>query len=297
MKKIVYHGSSNKNLRFSNPNKPLMFFTTNKLDAEDWANRLILGNKKAHTNSYIYTAELTFNKLYEEGSEFNSDYAKYKGYEDEEGIYLEIFYDDINEKREELVKAGYDCFHTKMSDDIEYYIIPIECRKNIKWIDKEIITDEQSNFTNIKVNNKNIEILALDEKDSVDILKDFMKKHKDLACFVFDKYYFWDVDIEHGIIANKLNLKDNIENKFMIYDGIIDGGYINSFIEFYNEDKEDTIKMANEYRENYKKLLKFDLYLSAEDEQILDSICDGTFNKLNNKNIYEELNTKLRKYL
>ena len=34
---IVYHGSSNKNLRF-NPKKPLLFFTTNKEDAKDNTN-------------------------------------------------------------------------------------------------------------------------------------------------------------------------------------------------------------------------------------------------------------------
>ena len=59
---IVYHGSSNKNLRF-NPKKPLLFFTTNKEDAKDWADRVILGGKR-NKGSYVYSAELNFKNLF-----------------------------------------------------------------------------------------------------------------------------------------------------------------------------------------------------------------------------------------
>ena len=132
----VYHGSSNKNLRF-NPKKPLMFFTTSKEDAKDWADRIILGGKR-NKDSYVYTAELNFKKLYEEGDDFNPEYAEYENHE---------------AKDEELVKAGFDCFHIELGEDIEYYIIPYECRKNIKWLDVESFNEnifEQLNVELIK---------------------------------------------------------------------------------------------------------------------------------------------------
>lgn len=140
MKITVYHGSSNKNLKF-NPNKPLMYFTTKKEDARDWADRVILGGKKSNTGSYVYTVELSYNKLYEEGDDFNPEYAEYENSEEKDQIWSEIFFEDIHERREELVKAGFDCFHIELGDDIEYYIIPYECRKNIKWINKETISE------------------------------------------------------------------------------------------------------------------------------------------------------------
>ena len=77
---IVYHGSSNKNLRF-NPKKPLLFFTTNKEDAKDWADRVILGGKR-NKGSYVYSAELNFKHLYEEGDDFNPEYAEYENSEE-----------------------------------------------------------------------------------------------------------------------------------------------------------------------------------------------------------------------
>ena len=134
----VYHGSSNKNLRF-NPNKPLMFFTTDKLDAESWAERNLLGGKRRNTGNYVYTADLTFEKLYEPGSAFNPKYDKYKDGEEQELIWDELFFNDINERNEELVRAGFDCFHIDMGDGLEYYIIPYQKRQNIRWVDKEEI--------------------------------------------------------------------------------------------------------------------------------------------------------------
>ena len=136
----VYHGSSNKNLKF-NPKKPLMFFTTSKEDARGWAERLILGGKK-NTGSYIYTAELNFKNLYERGDDFNPEYAEYENHEAKDEIWDEIFFEDIDEKREELVKAGFDCFHIELGDGLEYYIVPYECRNIIKWIDKEILSED-----------------------------------------------------------------------------------------------------------------------------------------------------------
>lgn len=147
----VYHGSSNKNLRF-NPKKPLMFFTTSKEDAKDWADRIILGGKR-NKDSYVYTAELNFKKLYEEGDDFNPEYAEYENSEEKGQIWSEIFFEDINDRREELVKAGFDCFHIELGEDIEYYIIPYECRKNIKWLDVESFNEnifEQLNIELIK---------------------------------------------------------------------------------------------------------------------------------------------------
>jgi len=135
----VYHGSSNKNLKF-NPKKPLMFFTTSKEDARGWAERLILGGKK-NTGSYIYTAELNFKNLYERGDDFNPEYAEYENHEAKDEIWDEIFFEDIDEKREELVKAGFDCFHIELGDGLEYYIVPYECRNIIKWIDKETLNE------------------------------------------------------------------------------------------------------------------------------------------------------------
>lgn len=136
---IVYHGSSNKNLRF-NPKKPLLFFTTNKEDAKDWADRVILGGKR-NKGSYVYSAELNFKNLYEEGDDFNPEYAEYENSEEKGEIWSEIFFEDINERREELVKAGFDCFHIELSEKIEYYIVPYECREIIKWKDKEAISE------------------------------------------------------------------------------------------------------------------------------------------------------------
>ena len=150
MKKLVYHGSSNKNLRF-NPNKPLMFFTTSKEDAHDWADRVVLGNKR-NTGSYVYTAELTYNKPYKVGdSNFNPEYEEYKDNPEKDTIYTEIFFEDIHTKREELIKAGYDCFIDNQFDGFEYYIIPYECRKNIRWIDKETINENTDVLENPKI--------------------------------------------------------------------------------------------------------------------------------------------------
>lgn len=145
----VYHGSSNKNLKFR---KPLLFFTTNKADAENWANRLILGDKR-NTGTYIYTAELNYTKLYEQG-EFNPEYEEYADLEDRKEIWDEIFWDDVN-NREELVKAGYDCFHIVISEDIEYYIVPIECKNIIKWLDKETLTENADVLDGEKLDTSN----------------------------------------------------------------------------------------------------------------------------------------------
>lgn len=137
-KLTVYHGSSNKNLRVK-PNSSI-YFTTHKDDAESWAKREILGNKRKNTSSLVYTAEITYNKLYEPlDTKFNPNYAEYK---DDFDVAMEIFFDDVNDRREELVKAGYDCFHIQIASNIEYYIIPYEKRANIKWLDKEILTEE-----------------------------------------------------------------------------------------------------------------------------------------------------------
>lgn len=145
----VYHGSSNKNLKF-NPKKPLMFFTTSKEDARGWAERLILGGKK-NTGSYIYTAELNFKKLYERGDDFNPEYAEYENHEAKDEIWDEIFFEDIDGKREELVKAGFDCFHIELGDGLEYYIVPYECRNIIKWIDKETLNENTDVLENPKI--------------------------------------------------------------------------------------------------------------------------------------------------
>lgn len=152
---IVYHGSSNKNLRF-NPKKPLMFFTTSKEDAKDWADRIILGGKR-NKDSYVYTAELNFKKLYEEGDDFNPEYAEYEYSEEKGEIWSEIFFEDINERREELVKAGFDCFHIELSEGIEYYIVPYECRNIIKWKEKETLSENADVLEKPEILNKSNE--------------------------------------------------------------------------------------------------------------------------------------------
>ena len=113
---IVYHGSSSKKLKIKNNSN--IFFTTNKEDAIQWANRTILGNKK-NKNNYIHTAELTFNKPYVVGdSKVNPLYKKYKDNAEKNDIYTEIFFEDINENRSILVDRGYDCFIFNISNSI-----------------------------------------------------------------------------------------------------------------------------------------------------------------------------------
>ena len=94
---IAYHGSSDKDLKVRE--NSLLFFTGNKEEALEWANRTILGNKNNKEN-YVYTAEITFNKPYIIGDvKANPEYEKYKDNEDAQN---EIFFDDINEKKKLL---------------------------------------------------------------------------------------------------------------------------------------------------------------------------------------------------
>lgn len=135
-KVVVYHGSSNKNLKVKNDS--LIHFTTDKEDALKWANRYILGGKRNQKN-YVYTAEITFNKPYIIGdSSVNPEYETYKNNKDKEDIYSEIFYEDINENKDELVSQGYDCFiDNSLSNGVVYYIIPSDFKKNIKFLNME----------------------------------------------------------------------------------------------------------------------------------------------------------------
>lgn len=140
MKITLYHGSSNKNLRF----KPdsVMWFTTNKESAKEWADRIILGGKR-NKASYIYTVEYDVKNAYEMGdAEFNSEYAKYADSPDKDDIYIELFMEDINEYRDELVFNGFDCARYSPIANETHYAIFYESRKGIKWIDKELVSDE-----------------------------------------------------------------------------------------------------------------------------------------------------------
>lgn len=144
-KVTVYHGSSNKNLKIKDDS--LIYFTTNKEDAIRWADRFILGGKK-NKISYVYTAEITFDKPYVIGdTSVNSEYKKYEDQPEKEKkeIFSEIFYDDLNENRSELVSKGYDCFiDNQISDNITYYIIPSQFMDNIKWLkieDKDFLNE------------------------------------------------------------------------------------------------------------------------------------------------------------
>ena len=137
----VYHGSSDKNLKIKD--NSTIFFTNNKDDAERWAKRLILGDKKNKEN-YIYKAEITFNKPYIIGdSEANPEYNKFKDIENEKekkDIYTEIFFDDIVNNYKEFVAKGYDCFIDNMiGNGITYYVIPSEFKNNVKWLEVEKI--------------------------------------------------------------------------------------------------------------------------------------------------------------
>ena len=184
----VYHGSSNKNLKF-NPKKPLMFFTTSKEDARGWAERLILGGKK-NTGNYIYTAELNFKKLYERGDDFNPEYAEYENHEAKDEIWDEIFFEDIEEKREELVKAGFDCFHIELGDGLEYYIVPYECRNIIKWIDKEILSED----LNERLEKMGDCFITKSPYDIVNLFKNKPKEYRVLYDKNIDMYMIGDAE-------------------------------------------------------------------------------------------------------
>ena len=216
----VYHGSSNKNLKF-NPKKPLMFFTTSKEDARGWAERLILGGKK-NTGNYIYTAELNFKKLYERGDDFNPEYAEYENHEAKDEIWDEIFFEDIEEKRDELVKAGFDCFHIELGDGLEYYIVPYECRNIIKWINKEILSED----LNKKKKKMGDCFITKSPYDIVNLFKNKPKEYRVLYDKNIDMYMIGDAEsVTHYDMVQKA-YKDayyyNMENFIQDLGGTID---------------------------------------------------------------------------
>lgn len=134
---IVYHGSSTSNLKIK-PNS-IMWFTTDKDDAEEWANRTVLGGKDTSEN-YIYTAEITFNKPYVIGDDkVNPAYVKFEDSDDKMDIYTEIFFDDVEEK-EKFISQGYDCFIDNLLTSTTFGI-PSQFKKNIKFIKKERVAD------------------------------------------------------------------------------------------------------------------------------------------------------------
>ena len=138
---IVYHGSSDKNLKIKD--NSTIFFTNDKEDAKRWAKRQILGGKKNKEN-YIYKAEITVNNPYIIGDSMaNPEYAQYKDITNEiekKDIYTEIFFDDITNNCQKLVSKGYDCFLDNMiGNNITYYVIPSEFKNNIKWLKVEKI--------------------------------------------------------------------------------------------------------------------------------------------------------------
>lgn len=142
MRKIVYHGSSNKNLKNKIKPNSLLFFTTSKEDAHQWADRALLGGKRKNAGTYIYTAEIQYKKPYKCGDEkVNPEYAEYKDNPEYEEIASEIFFEDLNENLDTLLEEGYDCFILPISDDVTYYIISESKKNNIKWIDMENLTE------------------------------------------------------------------------------------------------------------------------------------------------------------
>lgn len=148
----VYHGSSSPNLKIK-PNS-IMWFTADKDDAEEWANRTVLGGKETPEN-YIYTAEITFNKPYIIGDDkANPAYAKFEDSDDKMDIYTELFFDDVEEK-EKFISQGYDCF----IDNLLFaptFGIPSQFKKNIKFIKKERVADSEiidENSSNDRIDN------------------------------------------------------------------------------------------------------------------------------------------------
>lgn len=145
-KMIVYHGSSDRNLKIRD--NSLIWFTTNKTHADWWAHRYVLGGKEDDEPNFIYTAEITFHKPYTIGdSEANPKNKEIrflaKNEEEAKEMMIEIFYDDVSdaERVKYFVNRGYDCFVDDILMDAEHYAIPSEYKNHIKWLNFEEMKD------------------------------------------------------------------------------------------------------------------------------------------------------------
>lgn len=146
-KVIVYHGSSDKDLKVRD--NSVIWFTSDKGHARYWADRLILGDKEEGKPSYIYTAEITIDNPYIIGDE-NAN-PMYKEIEnltgtDKEDALIEIFYDDVTNstKVRDFVRKGYDCFidnYIWKNSNVVNYAIPSEYKNHIKWLNFEEMKD------------------------------------------------------------------------------------------------------------------------------------------------------------
>ena len=207
MKKIVYHGSSNKNLRMK-PNT-LLWFTDNRDEAEDWANRLILGGKR-NKGSYVYKAEITFNKPYKQGDvNANPEYKKHKDNPQYDEIETEIFMEDTL-NFQDFVDKGYDCF-TLDTGFSNHYAIPN--KSQIKWLDMETISENVKNkqsdiiheeynwnkdMSNIKESLEKIDNFYLTQ-NAYDVIR-FIKGRKQDTRIVYDSninYYFFSLALDY----------------------------------------------------------------------------------------------------
>lgn len=128
---IAYHGSHNSKLKMKP--KSLLFFTSNKDDAKNWANAWLDGGLATNQQPYIYTAKLSLKNPYV--------------------IKDENEFEDIigDEQYKEYLDNGYDSFIYKISNDIIYYIITNPNQYEVIDISETLKLDEMAYPTNFNL--------------------------------------------------------------------------------------------------------------------------------------------------
>lgn len=212
----------------------LLWLTDNKEEAKDWADRLILGGKR-NKDSYIYTAEITFNQPYIEGdANVNPEYDKYKDHPEYEDIKTEIFMEDL-ENYQEFMADGYDCF-IRQNGQSTHYAIPTKAQ--VKFLNTELV--EQLAYHSSDTDG--ITAFSLDYANTRGHKEKFkaiwLTTDKEYAQQFGKHLYTVDVDTSNMLREEQYDLSDSLEEEYNkligIEDeyGLLESEYAQGYVDF-----------------------------------------------------------------